>query len=170
MIAGPDLATTAVEPHEFLGFLSGKLARAFVSGSQDLDRRVAAIDAQPDPDGRYRVAEFFCRADTWQPTMQRLVRESDALMMDLRSFSPSNQGCVYGLGRLLGAIDLARVVFVIDATTDPVFLETSLSRLWATMSSDSPNRRTVEPAARLFEIRGPTAGDTRALVGHLAAG
>ncbi|MET1083739.1 MAG: hypothetical protein ABWY12_11940, partial [Burkholderiales bacterium] len=127
MIAGPDLATTAVEPHEFLGFLAGKLGRAFVSGSQDLDRRAVAMDRKPDPDGRFRVAEFFCRADTWQPTMQRLVRESDAVMMDLRSFSPSNQGCVYELGRLLDTIDLARGVFVIDATADRAFLEASLS-------------------------------------------
>jgi hypothetical protein len=169
MIAGPDLVNSAVEPDEFLGFLSGGLGRRFVSGDADLERRIAAVDRRPDPDGRFRVAEFFCRDDTWQATMQRLVRESDAVLMDLRSFSQSNQGCVYELGRLLDAIDLRRVVFVIDRTTDRVFLERELSRLWTTVAADSPNRLAQAPAARMFEVSGPSAAETRALIAHLAA-
>jgi hypothetical protein len=126
------------------------------------------MDRKPDPDGRFRVTEFFCRADTWQPTMQRLVAESDAVLMDLRSFSQSNQGCVYELGRLLDAIDLSRVVFVIDRTTDRAFLESELGRLWSTLAVDSPNRSAAAPTARIFEVSGPSAAETRALVGHLA--
>ncbi len=169
MIAGPDLVTSAVEPHEFLGFLSGKLGRTFVGDGTDLDRRVAAMDSQPDPDGRYRVAEFFCRADTWQPTMRRLVVGSDAVVMDLRSFSASNHGCVYELGRLLDTIDLGRVVFVTDKTTDRGFLEATLQQQWSILAAESPNRSAGEPAARFFEAHGPTAAETRALVGHLAS-
>lgn len=169
MIAGPDLVKSAVEPDEFLGFLSGDLGRRFVSGDADLERRIAAMDRKPDPDGRFRVAEFFCRDDTWQATMQRLVRESDAVLMDLRSFAPSNQGCVYELGRLLDTIDLRRVVFVIDRTTDRAFLERELSRLWSTVAAESPNRSAPAAAARLFEVSGPTAAETRALVAQLAA-
>ncbi len=168
MIAGPDLVTSTVEPDEFLGFLSGQLGRRFVAGQADLATRVAAMDRKPDPDGRFRVTEFFCRADTWQPTMQRLVAESDAVLMDLRSFSQSNQGCVYELGRLLDAIDLSRVVFVIDRTTDRAFLESELGRLWSTLAVDSPNRSAAAPTARIFEVSGPSAAETRALVGHLA--
>ena len=168
MIAGPDLVTSAVKPHEFLGFLSGKLARTFISDEADLKRRVAAIDSRPDPDGRYRIAEFSCRADTWQPTMRRLVADSDAVLMDLRSFSTSNRGCVYELGRLLDTIDLSRVVFVTDKTTDRRFLEMTLQQQWSDLASESPNRCADEPAARFFEVHGPTAAETRALVGHLA--
>jgi len=169
MIAGPDLVTSAVEPDEFLGFLSGKLGRTFVGDNADLSRRVAAIDSRPDPDGRYRIAEFFCRADTWQPTMRRLVAESDAVLMDLRSFSASNRGCVYELGRLLDMIDLSRVVFITDKTTDRPFLEMTLQQQWSSLAAESPNRLVNEPAARFFEIHGPTAAETRALVGHLAS-
>jgi len=63
MIAGPDLVTSAVQPHEFLGFLSGQLSRTFIDDDASLERRVAAIDPQSDPDGRYRVTEFLlpCR-------------------------------------------------------------------------------------------------------------
>jgi hypothetical protein len=169
MIAGPDLVTSAVEPHEFLGFLSGKLARTFVGDDTDLGRRVGAMDSRPDPDARYRVAEFFCRADTWQPTMRRLVAECDAVLMDLRSFSASNQGCVYELGRLLDAIELGRVVFVIDKSTDRSFLEATLRQQWSSLAAESPNRSSGEAAARFFEIHRSTATEMRALVGHLAS-
>jgi hypothetical protein len=169
MIAGPDLVTSAVEPDEFLGFLSGKLGRTFVGGDADLGRRAAAMDSRPDPDGRYRVAEFFCRADTWQPTMRRLISESNAILMDLRSFSASNKGCVYELGCLLDTIELGRVVFVIDKTTDRGFLEATLQQQWSSLVAESPNRSSGEPAARFFEVTGPTAAETRALVRYLAS-
>jgi hypothetical protein len=153
MIAGPDLVTTTVEPHEFLEFVSGRLGRQFVAGSADLERRIAAMDTAPDPDGRYRVNEFFCRADTWQPTMQRLSDMSDMVLMDLRSFSPANQGCLFELGRLLDQVDLTRVVFLVDQTTDRRFLEGTLERLWDEQSAGSPNVKSPAPVARLFSIQ-----------------
>jgi hypothetical protein len=127
------------------------------------------MDLGPDPDGRYRVAEFFCRADTWQPTMRRLVADSDAVLMDLRSFSASNQGCVYELGRLLDEIDLGRIVFVTDKTTDHSFLEATLQQQWSSVAAESPNRFAGDPAARFFEVHRHTAAETHALVGYLAS-
>jgi hypothetical protein len=101
--------------------------------------------------------------------MRRLVADSDAVLMDLRSFSTSNQGCVYELGRLLDAIDLGRVVFVTDKTTDRGFLEATLQQQWSRLAAESPNRSAGEPAARFFEVHGPTAAETHALVGYLAS-
>ena len=167
MIAGPDLVTTTVEPHEFLEFVSGRLGRQFVSGTADLDRRIAAMDTAADPDGRYRINEFFCRANTWQMTMQRVAAASDAVLMDLRSFSPSNQGCLYELGQLLDGVELRRVVFLVDETTDRTFLEAALMRLWGQLSADSPNRHATAPAARLFRIRRQSEQALAGLLGHL---
>jgi hypothetical protein len=89
LIAGPDLATTTVEPHEFLGFLSGKLARRFIDGPETLDLRLSETDLEPDPDGRFRVSDYFCYDDTWLTVLSRLADESDAVLMDLRGFIPS---------------------------------------------------------------------------------
>jgi hypothetical protein len=89
--------------------------------------------------------------------------------MDLRSFSASNQGCLYELGRLFDTIDLSRVVFVTDKTTDRFFLEGTLRQQWSGLAPESPNRLVNEPAARFFEVHGPTAAETRALVGHFAS-
>jgi hypothetical protein len=152
MIAGPDLVTTTVEPHEFLDFVGGRLSRQFVQGEADLDRRVSQLDTQPDPDGRYRVNAFFCRADTWQMTMRRLATRSDAVLMDLRSFSPSNQGCLYELEQLLRLVPLQRVVLVVDDTTHRDFLEHTLQTLWQTVSAVSPNQDQHAAPVRLFEV------------------
>jgi FHA domain len=169
MIAGPDLVTSTVEPHEFLEFVRGRLSRRFVSGAQDLERRIALADRLPDPDGRYRIKEFFCYNDTWQMTMERLAATSDAVLMDLRSFSHVNQGCIFELGRLLDGMDLGRVVFLVDDTTDLGFLETMLQRLWQNLSADSPNQAAMEPRARLFPIMAQSERELDALL-HLLLG
>ena len=167
LIAGPDLATSAIEPHEFLSFLSGDLSRTFVSGDDDLARRVDTMARRPDPDGRYRVTEFFCRSDSWQPTMRRLVAESDAVLMDLRGFGKSNQGCIYELGRLLDEIELGRVLFVVDGTTNRADFETTLAGLWKNIAAASPNRRVAAPTVRSLAVTEPTAVEVRALLGML---
>jgi hypothetical protein len=164
MIAGPDLVTATVEPHEFLGFLSGDLGRQFVSDKQDLGRRVAHIDKAPDPDGRYRVNEFFCHSNTWQMTMERLAADSDAVIMDLRSFSPANQGCVFELGRLVDGVDLERVVFLADGTTDRDFLDSVLRRLWESSSAASPNQSVAQSTARIFRIERRSEKELKALL------
>ncbi len=170
LIAGPDLVTTVVEPHEFLEFMGGRLSRRFVQGEADLERRLSALDTRPDPDGRYRVNEFFCHADTWQPTMRKLACASKAVLMDLRSFSRANQGCQYELAELLAAVPLGRIVFVVDDSTDRPFLEQTFQDLWQRLPAVSPNRALTPAAVRLFEAREPSARRTRQLLQLLFAG
>jgi len=169
LIAGPDLATAIVEPHEFLGFVGGRLSRQFVQDVPDLEQRLARVDTRPDPDGRHRVNEFFCYADTWQTTMRHLAQRSDSVLMDLRSFSRSNQGCLYEIGALLDSVPLDRVVFVIDQTTDRAFLEESLQRLWAGTRADSPNRQSADPQLRLLAADRQSGQEVEALLQWLLA-
>lgn len=167
MIAGPDLATTAVEPHEFLAFLGGRLDRQFVEGEADLERRIGQMRPGTDPDARHRVHEFFCRADTWQAAVQRLLGRSDAVLMDLRGFGPAHAGCAYEIGRVLDEVPLPQVVFAIDRGTDMACLRGILESAWAALSPRSPNRASPTPAARLFEVHGPSAAELESLVAHL---
>jgi len=81
----------------------------------------------------------------------------------------SNHAMDWGADAMLDTIDLRRVVFVVDRTTDRGFLERELLRLWSNVAADSPNRSAPAPAVRLFGVSGPTAAETRALVAHLAA-
>ena len=140
-----------------------------MSGQADLANRMSSFDREPDPDGRYRVNQFFCRPDTWQMTLRRLVQESSVVLMDLRSFSPQNQGCIYELGQLLSSVDLRRVVFVVDATTDRQFLDDTLQRSWQQVPADSPNCAVVEPGVRLFFARDDSGPEVRLLLRELLA-
>ena len=157
LIAGPDLATSTVEPHEFLDFLSGKLDRRFISGPDTLARRLSETEQRRDFDGRYRVDDFFCHDDTWQMVLKRLARGSDAVLMDLRGFLPDNQGCVFEINELLNVMPLDRMVFVIDATTDLAFLRETFATGWGALAADSPNRELAEPRVLLFEFAGESS-------------
>ena len=169
MIAGPDLVESTVEPHEFLEFLGGRLSRRFVRSDADVERRLEARHSGTDPDGRYRVNEFFCYADTWQYAMRSLAAGADAILMDLRSFSPSNQGCLYELEQLLVSVPLDRIVFLIDDSTDHAFLERALQNAWQQVRQDSPNRRIAAPEVRLVHTRAQKSVDINGLLKMLLA-
>ena len=65
-----------------------------------MDERLARRDDRPDPDGRFRVNQFFCHRNTWKPTLDRLVASCDAVLMDLRNFDENREGCRYEIRRL----------------------------------------------------------------------
>ena len=153
LISGPDLATSAVEPHEFLDFMGGRLSRQFVKDKKDLDGRLELVDYKPDPDGRYRINDFFCRADNWKHTMQKLSRQSDVVLMDLRSFSSANMGCVFELEQLLDLVSLSEIMFLVDKTTDHAFLKETLNELWKSIDIESPNAVNNNPTVLLFQLQ-----------------
>ena len=70
MIAGPDLAGAYMEPDEFFKYLRGRRREHFIADPGEAAPRVASLDRLRDPDGRFRVTEVYCTADTWQPTVQ----------------------------------------------------------------------------------------------------
>ena len=139
LISAPDMARGSFEPDEFLDFLSGRLASAYISTGIDLDRRLAGLDFRPDPDGRYRVNEFFCHSDTWQQTVTRLMGQSDLVVMDLRAFTSERKGCIFELGALIDEVPLNRVVLLIDQTTDEPLLRRTVADLWRKLNPQSPN-------------------------------
>jgi hypothetical protein len=164
LICSPDQVAAVVEPHEFLDFVGGLPPRQFVEGEADLEQRLAELDRRPDPDGLYRVHQFFCHVDTWQMTLCRLAEQSEAVLVDLCSFSSRNQGSLDVLGCLLDTVDLERVVFLVDDSTDRPFLEETLQRLWGEVAADSPNRRAETLTARLFHAGDQSGYSIKALL------
>jgi hypothetical protein len=149
MIAGPDLATSTVEPHEFLDFIAGRLQRRFIGSPAALEQRLAETDFRRDPDGRYRKSSFFCHDDTWKMVVHRLARDSDAV---LRGFTEKARGCIYEISELLDAVPLERIVFVIDRTSNEISLAQVFSNSWAKLGVTSPNRADLTPHIRLVRF------------------
>jgi hypothetical protein len=168
MIAGTDLAMESAEPHQFLDFLTGRLARQFVTSPQDLERRLASLDLEPDPDGRFRVNQLFCHDDTWQGALASMARLNDAVLMDLRAFGTGSRGCIHELQQLANLVPATRIVLLYDRTTDLHLLRHTLRHAWVNMDPDSPNRPSSVGSIRLLEVRGGR-GDLRRLLTALCA-
>jgi hypothetical protein len=118
LIAGSDVALRTIDPQDFYSFLSGRLSRAFVKDEADLAARLAALDREPDPDGRYRINQFFCHQNTWKGVLDALMRRSAAVLMDLRGFDAMRLGCRYELTRLGKHLGAKPVVLLADTDTD----------------------------------------------------
>ena len=168
LIAGPDLATSTVEPHEFLDFLAGRLQRRFITGPDTLEQRLGETEQRRDIDGRFRITDFFCHDDTWQMVFNRLKKDSDVVLMDLRGFSQSNQGCVFEIKELLDGMLLRHIVFVVDRTTDERFLAQVLADAWAATTKASPNWNDPAPRVRLYRFDGHAGQNIPALVAVVA--
>ena len=100
LIAGSDLAYRNIDPRELYGFLTGALSREFIKDENHLAERLSQRDERQDPDGLYRVGQFFCHRNTWKRTLDALVAGSDAVLMDLRGFGPEHAGCQYEIQKL----------------------------------------------------------------------
>ncbi|MDQ3029878.1 MAG: hypothetical protein M3R09_07605 [Actinomycetota bacterium] len=158
LIAGTDLASENLEPHEFLDFVLGKLPRRFVQDNADLRRRIDQLDLLPDADGRFRVNEFFCHEDTWRETLRRLVQVTDVILVDLRGLKQNNRGVVYELHQLVELGLLDRVVALVDDTTDTGFLQATLDAAGTGKDAD----------LRAVQVRGGRT-ETIKLLGYLEA-
>jgi hypothetical protein len=139
LIAGPDLASSTVEPHEFLDFLRRRIGDRFLDSDQSIKRALAQLDTDPDPDGRYRITDFICRDHAWRTVFGRLAAKSDVVLMDLRGFSAVNAGCTYELGELLDVVPIERITIIINRFTDQDFLIRTLEQARAGLHASSPN-------------------------------
>ena len=167
MIAGPDLAVTTVEPHEFLEYLSGRIDQSFIDSDAAAATRLNALDEKPDTDGRYRVLDFFCYDTTWKTVLKCLAADSDAVVMDLRGFDPGNAGVIFELNELISSVPVDKVVLITDDTTDTDFLEDKLRLFWTNMRQDSPNIGASNPLVTICRMAAPRA-DVRHVVQRLS--
>ena len=152
LISGTDIARSRFEPDEFLDFIAGRFRNRYITRAEDIGERIAQLPDRPDPDGRYRVNEFFCRADMWQATVVRLMALSELVAMDLRGFTADRRGCAFELAALMDHVPVDRVVLLIDRTTDVQLLRGMVDRLWKSMAPESPNARTSAASLKVVDL------------------
>lgn len=153
MITGPDVAKSTVQPHQFLDYLSGKLTSHFVSDHTSLTRRLEERNQTPDPDSRYRINNFFCHEDSWKTALLELVKGGDIVLMDLRSFSAANAGCIHELRLLIREVPVHRFMLVVDDTTDKVFLENNIREFLQELIPGTPNRDRKIEEMNIFHFK-----------------
>jgi hypothetical protein len=163
LIGGEDLAARTLDPGELLAFLGGRLQSQFVRSDADLRARIADLDEARDPDGRFRINDFFCFDDTWRSAVQALLGRSDVVLMDLRGFSRRNAGCQFEVGKLAENGLLPRTLFVLDDQSDEALLRATVAGALVPMGV------TVVPEFEVARITGSSGRHLRQLVTSLRA-
>ena len=97
----------------------------------------------------------------------RLVKSTDVVLMDLRSFAQNNAGCVFEIKELLNSVPLERLVFVVDGTTDKRFMKQTLEESYRELRSNSPNREISLSALQPFELQSLGYSDLQRLLKKL---
>jgi hypothetical protein len=130
MIAGPDLAGAYMEPDEFFKYLRGRLREHFVADPDAAAPRVAALDRLRDPDGRFRVTEVYCTADTWQPTVLEMMARAGVILLDLREYAGTRLGTRYELTEVLRRAPLQKVLVLVGSGDDVGGLRAEIESIW----------------------------------------
>jgi hypothetical protein len=149
LIGGTDIVNSTIEPHEFFEFLNGRLSRAFVKNRAGIERRLLQGSITPDPDGLFRIDDFFCHDDTWQMTVSLLAPKADAVLMDLRGFTAENRGCVAEIEQLIASVPISRIVLLADSSSSISVIEKTVLNAFSTIPDDSPN---TKPGTHLLRI------------------
>jgi hypothetical protein len=138
-ITRTDRAAAALEPHEFLGLLRGTPARRIARTAGELRAQVDDVDGDPDPDGRYRVGELFCRDDLWRLALQHLLRRSDCVLLDVRGITCRDERVAWEITQLVQLAPLRRVVVLVDDATDEYLLRATVDRARAGLDAAVPD-------------------------------
>ena len=155
LIAGKDLALRNLEPDELFAFLSGHLQDRFICDRQRLQAAIDDLDLQADPDGRYRVNEFFCYDNTWKGVLSMLVERSDQVLMDLRGYNSQREGCTHELLVLAAMPHLRNIVLLFDRDTERQAVERMLANStthirWLDCNALAPRQLQAETLAALL--------------------
>jgi hypothetical protein len=149
--------TIGTRPEAIAALKAGRIEDILVETRQEVERRLAALSLAPDDELLFERQAFQCTDTTWQVAVLGMMDEADAVVMDLSSLSPTNQGCAWEIGQLLDRVPLSRVTLLVNDSTDLQCLQAILDEAARHVSPTSPNRE--DPAAiwRLVRIGGLSA-------------
>ena len=97
------------------------------------------------------------------------MTDAHVVVMDVRSFGPQHQGCVFELQTLLDTVPLERLVLLVNKGTELEFLKQVLDARWQELQIDSPNARASVSTMRLIEVNGSESRGVRHLMRAAAA-
>ena len=81
-----------------------------------------------------------CNNDTWQQALERLLEMADVVVMDLSGLTAEDRGCAHEITRLFEVMPLAKVMFVIDDSTDRATLSEVFAIALQARTEESCNR------------------------------
>jgi hypothetical protein len=117
--------------------------------------------------GVFRRIVLFCYDDVWKSAVSSLLPTSQAVLMDVRGFTPERRGCEYELGLLIDRFPVDRIVLLIDDGPNKDLLFSILRERWSRMSPESPNRTLQDPVLTSYAPGMEDPGDVTRILALL---
>ncbi len=136
---------------------AGRIDEVLVKTKEEVTRELAAISTKPDDCLLFGRHAFQCTEATWRLAIRAMLDQADAVVMDLSSLSPTNQGCAWELGLLLDRVPLSRVTLLVNDSTDMACLQDILDAAARRIAATSANRDDPAAAWNLVRIGGLSA-------------
>lgn len=150
--------TIGTRPEAIKAVKAGRIDDVLVATKEQVERELSALSLKPDQNELlFERQAFQCTNTTWQLAVRGMMDGADAVVMDLSSLSPMNQGCAWEIGQLLDRVPLARVTLLVNDSTDLQCLQTILDAAARRIAETSPNRDDSEVYWRLVRIGGLAA-------------
>lgn len=141
-----------------------KNERRFVRSREDLLGRVADLTTRPMTwNLNYRCLPMFCFANTWRMAVDECIKETDAVLMDLRGFSEARKGCEYEVDYLFDAIAVEKIVFIVDENSVDRVQELIRDK-WKLLRTSSPNLANEAPRITLYQTTRQNRHDMQSIL------
>jgi hypothetical protein len=161
------VATSAVAVPLLLGFVIFSVRRNFTFALKRLSTGPERPEAAVTSGGIFRRFVLYCHDDVWKHAVSSVLPTSEAVLMDLRGFTPERRGCEYELGLLIDHFSIDRVILLVDHGPAQEALLATLEERWALMSAESSNRRLENPVLTAYSPGVEDPGDIRRILALL---
>jgi len=163
MVAAGDVALRTLRSSMLEAFLLRRIDERFLKTEDDVDRRLQELESGLEGDGRRPLNSVYCYESAWRRAVMRLSPDSDVVLMDLRGFTPRNEGCAFELAYLVQRVALPRIVLLVDRRTDLQAVERVAQAAWVDLPADSPNAQDPQPSLPVSRLTGGSPADTSSL-------
>lgn len=164
VVGGPALAAAAV----VLAIGQRRIDARFTRSHRQLLQRLHSLERHPRHfDLSFRHARALCHDNTWFPAVTEFASRSDAVLMDLRGYTPERKGCQREVDFLFDAVPLARLLFLVDTATDESAVRDLLLKRWAMQALASPNLHLRDPVVQLYVSVDNDERDMQAILDRL---
>ncbi|ARE39467.1 hypothetical protein RGUI_1326 [Rhodovulum sp. P5] len=145
LIGAADLATETLDAPELAAFLNRRLARIFIGTPEDLASACNAGEARHG-DGLFPMQDFYCRDNSWRPTVLTLMSRARRVLIDMRGFDPTKKGIQFEIDALAARVPAENITVVVDPDgIEPV--QALFAKAWAAAGrSDGTDRITMRVA------------------------
>jgi hypothetical protein len=118
IIVATDVATRMLRPDMLAAYVLRRTGEQFLGSEAAADKWLKEHRSAIEGDARYPENPAFCSDDAWRRAFLPLARGADVVLMDVRDFDMTHEGCVFELKTLRDEKRLPRVLFIANERTD----------------------------------------------------